>query len=137
MRTINCINNFISPIEKIIKEKLILALFDGFRIPEKFRKLLAALPCKLGGMGIVDPTENFNDEYNNWRELTCQLTNFIKQQEHHYTVSDENIKNWESSIKKKHQDKYLNVLTSLQEQMSSKRYCTRTRQVKLAYCIIY
>ena len=88
-------------------------------------------------MGIVDPTEDFNDEYNNWRELTCQLTNFIKQQEHHYTVSDENIKNWESSIKKKHQDKYLNVLTSLQEQMSSKRYCTRTRQVKLAYFITY
>ena len=64
-------------IEKIIKEKLILALFDGFPISEEFRKLLV-LPCKLGGMGIADPTENANDEYNNSRGLASQLTNSIK-----------------------------------------------------------
>ena len=64
-------------IEKIIKEKLILALFDGFPISEEFRKLLA-LPCKLGGMSIADPTENANDEYNNSRGLASQLTNSIK-----------------------------------------------------------
>ena len=67
-------------------------------ISEKFGKLLA-LPCKLGGMGIIDPTENANDEYNNSRELTSQLINLIKQQEHPYTVSDENLKNCKSSIK--------------------------------------
>ena len=57
------------PLEKIIKEKLIPALFDGFPISEEFRKLLA-LPCKLGGMGIIDPTENANGKYSNSRELT-------------------------------------------------------------------
>ena len=108
-----------SPVEKVIKEKLIPALFDGFPISEQFRKLLA-LPCKLGGMGIIDPTKIANDEYNNSRELTSQLTNSIKQQEHRYTVSDENIKNCKSSIKKKRKDKHLNILTSLREQMSSK-----------------
>ena len=70
-----------STAEKIIKEKLIPTLFDGFPISEEFRKLLN-LPCKLGEMGIIDPTENANDEYNNSRELTGQLTNSIKQQEH-------------------------------------------------------
>ena len=59
----------IASVEKIIKEKLIPALFDGFPISEEFRKLLA-LPCKLRGMGIIDPTEKANDEYNNSRELT-------------------------------------------------------------------
>ena len=65
----------IASVEKIIKEKLIPALFDGFPISEEFRKLLA-LPCKLRWMGIIDPTENANDEYNNSRELTqTQLNN--------------------------------------------------------------
>ena len=77
-----------SLIEKVTKEKLILALFDGFSISEEFRKLLA-LPCKLGGMGIIDPTKNANDKYNNSRELTSQLTNSVKHQEHSYAVSDE------------------------------------------------
>ena len=71
-------------------------------------------------MGIIDPTENPNDECNNSRELTAQSTNSIKQQEHRYTVSDENIKSFKYSIKKKGKDKHLNILTSLREQMSSK-----------------
>ena len=119
MRTINCISHFMSPVEKVIKEKLIPALFDGFPLSEKFRKLLA-LHCKLGEMGIIDPTENANDEYNNSRELTGQLTSSIKQQEYRYTVSDKNSKSCKSSIKKKRKDKHLNILTSLREQMSSK-----------------
>ena len=98
MRTINCISYLMFPIEKIIKEMLMSALFDGFPILVEFRKLLA-LPCKLGGMGIIDPTENANNEYNNSREPKSQLTNSIKHQEHRYTVSDENIKNYKSSIK--------------------------------------
>ena len=43
------------------------ALFNGFPISEEFRELLA---LKLRGMGILDPTENANDKYNNSRELT-------------------------------------------------------------------
>ena len=35
-------------------------------------------------------------------------------------MSDENIKSYKSSIKKKRIDKYLNILTSLREQISSK-----------------
>ena len=47
-------------------------------------------------------------------------TNSVKQQEHCYTVVEENIKNRKSSIKKKRKDKHLNILTSLRQQMSSK-----------------
>ena len=54
---------------------------------EGFRELLA-IPYKLGGRGIIDPTENTNDKYNNLRQLTSRLTNSIKQQKHSYTVSD-------------------------------------------------
>ena len=67
METNNCISNFMSPVKKIVKEKLISALFNGFPISEEFRELLA---LKLRGMGILDPTKNANDKYNNSRELT-------------------------------------------------------------------
>ena len=36
MQTIHCISHFMSPVEKIIKEKLIPALFDGFPMSEEF-----------------------------------------------------------------------------------------------------
>ena len=90
-------------------------------------------------MSIIDPTENAKDEYINSRELTSQVTNSIKQQEHRCTMSDENIKNCNSSIKKKRKDKLLNSLTSLREQMSIKNkiYFPRTRQFKLAYYVAY
>ena len=56
-----------TPVKKIVKEKLISALFNGFPISEEFRELLA---LKLRGMSILDSTENANDKYNNSRELT-------------------------------------------------------------------
>ena len=108
-----------SPVERIIKEKLIPALFGGFPISKEFRKLLA-LPCKSGGTGIIAPTKNANKECNNSMELAGQLINSIKQQENRYTVSEGNIKSFRSSIKKKRKDKYLNILTLLREQLSSK-----------------
>ena len=84
MRTIRDISNFMSPALKVIKEKLIPNLFDGFLISDEFRKLLV-LPCKLGEMGIIDLTKKAIDEYKNSRELTSQLTSSIKQQECRYT----------------------------------------------------
>ena len=71
-------------------------------------------------MVIIDPTENANDEYNNSRELASQLKNSIKQQQHRFMVSDENMKNCKTSIKKKRIDKHLNIFISPREQMSSK-----------------
>ena len=119
VQTINCISCSMSSVEKIIEEKLIRTLFDGFPISVEFRKI-SALPCKLGGIGIIAPNKNANEKYSNSREMTSQLTKSIKQQEYCSTVSDENIKNCKSSIKKKRTNKDLNISTSLRVQMSSK-----------------
>ena len=54
MRTIENIENFILPLDKVIKQKLIPALFNDFRISDELRSLIA-LPCKLGGVGIINP----------------------------------------------------------------------------------
>ena len=59
MRTIENIENFMLPLDKVIKQKLIPALFNDFQISEELRSLIA-LPCKLGGMDIIKPTEIAN-----------------------------------------------------------------------------
>ena len=125
MQKINYISHFMSPVERIIKEKLIPALFGGFPISKEFRKLLA-LPYKSGGTGITAPTKNANKECNNSMELAGQLIN---------------IKSFRSSIKKKRKDKHLNILTLLrtivQQIQKIERYWPRTRQFKLASSITY
>ena len=91
MTAIENIENFILPLDKAIKQKLIPALFNDFQISEELRSLIA-LPCKLGRMGIINPLEIANEKYVNSRELTKKLTNLIIQQEHNYTVSKDEIK---------------------------------------------
>ena len=91
MRAIESIENFILPLDKAIKQKLIPALFSDFQVSEELRTLIA-LPCKLGRMGIINPLEIANEKYVNPRELTKKLTNLIIQQEHNYTVSEDEIK---------------------------------------------
>ena len=91
MRAIESIENFILPLDKAIKQKLIPALFSDFQVSEELRTLIA-LPCKLGRMGIINPLEIANEKYVTSRELTKKLTNLIIQQEHNYTVSEDEIK---------------------------------------------
>ena len=117
MRTIENIENFMLPLDKVIKLKLIPALFNDFQISEKLRSLIA-LPCKLGGMGIINPTEIANEEYVNSRKLTKKLTSLIIQQEHSYTVSEEEIKKIKSKIQKKRMEKQQRTLSSLRDKMS-------------------
>ena len=73
------------PLDTVIKQKLIPALFIDFQISETPRRLIA-LPCKLGGMGIISAIEIANEEYVNSRELTKKSTNLIIQQEQLYSI---------------------------------------------------
>ena len=61
MRAIESIENFILPLDKAIKQKLIPALFSDFQVSEELRTLIA-LPCKLGRMGIINPLEIANEK---------------------------------------------------------------------------
>ena len=117
MRTIENVENFMLPFDKVIKQKLIPALFNDFQISEELRRLIA-LPCKLGGMGIINPVEFANEDYVNSRELTKKLTNLIIQQEHSYTVSADEIKEIRSKIQKKRMEKQQRTLSSLRDKMS-------------------
>ena len=50
-------------------------------------------------MDIMIPIEIANEEYVNSRELTKKLTSLIMQQEHSYTVSEDEIKKIKSKRK--------------------------------------
>ena len=117
MRTIENIENFMLPLDKAIKHKLIPALFNDFQISKELRSLIA-LPCKLGGMGIINPTEIANEEYVNSGKLTKKLTSLIIQQEYSYTLSEEEIKKIKSKIQKKRMEKQQRTISSLREKMS-------------------
>ena len=56
-------------------------------------------------MGIIRPIEIANEEYVNLRELTKKLTNLIIQQEHSYTVAEDEIKAIRPKIQKKLMEK--------------------------------
>ena len=104
------------PLDKVIKQKLIPALSNDFQISEELRSLIA-LPCKLGGMEIISPVEIANEEYVNSRELAKKLTNPIIQQEHSYTVSEDEIKIVRSKIQQKRMEKQRRALSSLRDKM--------------------
>ena len=69
-------------------------------------------------MGIINLVEIANEEYVNSRELTKKLTNLIIQQEHSYTVSEDEIKKIRSKIQKKRMEKQQRTLSSLRDKMS-------------------
>ena len=59
IRTIENIENVLLPLDKVIRQKLITTLFNDF--PTEELRSLIVLPCKLGGMSIVNPIEIANE----------------------------------------------------------------------------
>ena len=81
-RTIADISHHFEKLEFAIREKLIPALI-GRSISDIERRILA-LPVRLGGMGIVDPTQS-SHEYNASTRITENLTAIIYNQEADFT----------------------------------------------------
>ena len=117
MRTIKNIKQFLTPVEKVIKDNLISTLFNDSQISQELRKLLS-LPCKFGGLGNINPVELADEEYNNSRQLTTKLTNLIIQQEHEYLVSEKEIKDHRAAIQRNRAVKQQTTLNLLRDNMS-------------------
>ena len=61
IKTIENIENFMLLFDEVVKQKLIPALFNDFQILEVLGSLVA-LPVKVGGLAIINPTEMANEE---------------------------------------------------------------------------
>ena len=78
MRTVLGITEHLQPLEGSIRDDLIPSLFKR-KISDSIRDLVA-LPARLGGMGIINPTKVADYEYSNSRKLTQPLTEMIMEQ---------------------------------------------------------
>ena len=72
LRTIPNLSDHLQPLEDVISNNFVPSLF-GSKVKDLVRRL-TALPPKLGGMGITNPIEITNDEYENSIRLTQNLT---------------------------------------------------------------
>ena len=82
-RTIPGINHLFQPLESVLREKLIPTLV-GKAVTDLERKILA-LPVRLGGIGISDPSQTAQLEFDNSSAITADLSRIIYNQEKDFT----------------------------------------------------
>ena len=82
-RTIKNISHLFEPLERVIRDEFIPAIC-GRDISDTERRLFA-LPYRLGGLGIVNPVESADAEYERSKIITSELTSMIFAQEEDYS----------------------------------------------------
>ena len=85
-RTIPGIQHLFAPLEECIRNSFIPALI-GKPVSDIERQYLS-LPVKLGGMGIADPAEASDCEYNASKTITASLVHQIKLQDQDPSLYD-------------------------------------------------
>ena len=78
-RTVRGVSHLFQPLEDAIREHLMPALC-GRALSDSERRL-SALPYRYGGLGVLNPTETADREYNASVQITASLTNLICEQE--------------------------------------------------------
>ena len=111
MRTIPNLSDHLQPLEDVISNDFLPSLF-GSKVKDLVRKLIA-LPPKLGGMGITNPIEIANDEYENSIRLTQYLTKMIINQDRFGNIDENEINEIKKSIAKKREMKQKEQLKSI------------------------
>ena len=90
-RTIDDISDQFQSLEEVIRHKLIPSII-GRKVNDIERRLLA-LPVRLGGLGIENPSKSCGEEFKTSVSITKPLSDIIYRQE-------ENLENYDSSLVK-------------------------------------
>ena len=88
-RTTPEISAELTKLEEMLKCKLIPAIFGNRTISDDLRKIIR-LPARLGGLGLQNPAEEADHEYQNSKIMTSQLTQAIFAQ-HRTLVIDQQL----------------------------------------------
>ena len=83
-RKIENIGPLLQPLEDIIRTKFIPALCGGPAPNDTLRELLS-LPCRLGGLGLVNPTSRADFEYSASKGVTAPIVQSVLSHEGTYT----------------------------------------------------
>ena len=98
MRTIPNLSDHLQPLEDVISNDFVHSLF-GSKVKDLVRKLIA-LPPKLEGMGITNPIEIVNNEYENSIRVTQILTKMIINQDRFGSIDEIEMNEIKKSIVK-------------------------------------
>ena len=83
-RSMENISHLLQPLEDTIRAIFLPALC-GIPAPNDELRNLLALPCRLGGIGIVNPTSTADQEYSASKEVTSPIVNSILSQDGLYS----------------------------------------------------
>ena len=100
-RTMSGVSHIFQPLENAIRDNFIPAII-GRKVSEIERRIIA-LPVRFGGIGILNPVETSDIEYETSVKITSNLKNMIVNQEKDLENYDENRVN--NIINKSKQDK--------------------------------
>ena len=116
-RTMENIGPQFKPLEDLIRLKFIPSLCGGPPPSDELRNLLA-LPCRLGGLGILNPTHSASHEYIASKEVTAPIVSSILNHDGSYTYEmfeDQSIASAE--IKKQKQNRRTSQASQLKSQL--------------------
>ena len=123
MRTIPGISKLFAPLEEIIRNSFIPTITGRKAITDAERDLLA-LPCRLGGLGIPNPTKISNQHYDTSIDVTAPLVELILEQKFHYSEEIEfqqKKKKSEAKKNKREQQKAEAQILNLPQSLSRAR----------------
>ena len=100
MRTIPDITDFLQPLEDVIHQSFIPALF-GHPPCSSIERDLYALPVRLGGLGLMNPCSAASSAFHDSEKLTAPLVALIAAQCMTQTVDRDHVCHLKQSIRKK------------------------------------
>ena len=118
MRTIPDISELLEPLESAIKDTFIPTLLRGQVLNPEERAILS-LPPRMGGLGIVNPSEMAATEYQNSIRLTADLTEYIVNQNAEGEIDINQQQEIRRTIEKEREQSQKETLQQLTQQMSS------------------
>ena len=117
MRTIPDITDFLQPLEDVIHQSFIPALF-GHPPCSSIERDLYALPVRLGGLGLMNPCSAASSAFHDSEKLTAPLVALITAQCMTQTVDRDHVCHLKQSIRKNNRDHQTLLADTLHSQLS-------------------
>lgn len=70
------VTEVLQPLENVINSAFI-HVFTGLPAPGKLTRDFLALPCKLGGLGLINPTDFCSEQHQTSKRITAPLVNLV------------------------------------------------------------
>ena len=104
LRTLANIENYLVPIEEVLRTEFIPEITGGYIFSDTER-ILMSIPIRFGGLGLTIINKISESTYNYSREITAKLTENVIKQYKDANINKEDIRKIKSSIRNLKQDR--------------------------------